>query len=492
MTQIQQELGKMADSRFFRDKCYVNGEWIDGGGKPIEVNNPATGDIIGSVPRFGREETQKAINAAHVAFADWKARPAAERAEYCRRFFEALMDNQAELGAILTEEMGKPLAEAKGEVAYGANFFRWFGEEARRIYGDVIPSPWRDKRIIVTKEPVGVVGSITPWNFPTAMIARKAAAALATGCTFIGKPASQTPFSALAYGVIADEIGLPKGVLNIITGSAAAIADEMCENPRLRKITFTGSTEVGKNLAAKAMQHMKRVSMELGGNAPLIIFDDADLDKAVAGAMASKYRNSGQTCVCANRMLVQSGIYDAFAEKFAEAVSKLKVGDGAAPDTDQGPLIDEGGVEKVIEHIEDATSKGARILTGGKRHAKGLTFFEPTVLRDVTPAMMVASDETFGPVAPLFRFETEDEAIAMANATEYGLASYFFTRDLGRAFRVMEKLEYGMVALNEGILSTEVAPFGGVKDSGTGREGSKYGVEDYINTKYALIGGLGM
>ncbi len=477
------------DSRFFREDCYIDGQWV-GGSDRIKVNNPATGEIIGSVPKLGRKETAQAVDAAHAAFLLWRERPAAERADICRKFYQAIMDHQDALARILTTEMGKSLREAKGEVVYAAAFFKWFGEEARRIYGDVIPSPWADKRIIVTKEPVGVVGSITPWNFPTAMIARKAAAALASGCTIVAKPASQTPFSATAYGVIADQIGLPKGVINIITGSAAAIADEMCENPKVRKITFTGSTEIGKALASKAMLHMKRVSMELGGNAPVLIFDDADVDRAVEGAMISKYRNSGQTCVCANRILVQAGIYDRFAEKFAAAARRLKVGDGLEEGVDQGPLIDESAVLKVEQHIEDATSKGARIIAGGSRHAKGLSFFEPTVLRDVTPAMLIAKDETFGPVAPLFKFETEEEAIAMANDTEYGLASYFFTKDLARAFRVMEKLEYGMVAINEGILSTEVAPFGGVKDSGLGREGSKYGIEDYIQTKYALFGGL--
>lgn len=479
----------MPESRFFRQECYVNGKWV-GGQDRIKVNNPATGEIIGSVPKFGRTETAQAIDAAHAAFLLWRERPAAERADFCRKFYQALMDNQKELGRILTIEMGKTLKEAIGEVAYAAAFFKWFGEEARRIYGDVIPSPWADKRIIVTKEPVGVVGSITPWNFPTAMIARKAAAALGAGCAIVAKPASQTPFSATAYGVLADDVGIPHGVLNIITGSAAQIADEMCENPKMKKITFTGSTEIGKNLASKAMKHMKRVSMELGGNAPVIIFDDADLDRAVEGAMISKYRNSGQTCVCANRILVQAGIYDRFAEKFAAAASRLKVGDGLDDGVEQGPLIDDSAVAKVEQHIEDATSKGAKVIAGGKRHAKGRSFFEPTVLRDVTPAMLIARDETFGPVAPLFKFETEEEAIAMANDTEYGLASYFFTKDLGRAFRVMEKLEYGMVAINEGILSTEVAPFGGVKESGLGREGSKYGVEDYVHTKYALFGGL--
>jgi succinate-semialdehyde dehydrogenase/glutarate-semialdehyde dehydrogenase len=477
------------DSRFFRQECYIDGRWISGADR-IKVNNPATGEIIGSVPKFGRKETREAIDAAHVAFLLWREKSAAERGDICRKFHQGLMDNQDALARILTTEMGKSLKEAKGEVAYAAAFFKWFGEEARRVYGDVIPSPWPDKRILVTKEPVGVVGSITPWNFPTAMIARKAAAALASGCTIVAKPASQTPFSATAYGVIAQEVGVPKGVLNIITGSAAAIADEMCENPKLRKITFTGSTEIGKSLASKAMLHMKRVSMELGGNAPVIVFDDADLDRAVEGAMISKYRNSGQTCVCANRILVQAGVYDRFAEKFAAAAKKLKVGDGLEDGVEQGPLIDDSAVVKVEQHIEDATSKGAKIIAGGKRHAKGLSFFEPTVLRDVTPAMLIAKDETFGPVAPLFKFETDEEAIRMANDTEYGLASYFFTKDLARAFRVMEKLEYGMVAINEGILSTEVAPFGGVKDSGLGREGSKYGIEDYVHTKYALLGGL--
>jgi len=479
----------MIDSRYFREECYINGEWVGGGGK-IEVVNPATGKVIGSTPRFGRAETAKAIDAAHKAFPAWRARSAAERADYCRKIFEALMANQDDLARLLTVEMGKPFAEAKGEIAYAANFFRWFGEEARRIYGDIIPAPWGDKRIIVTKEPVGVVGSITPWNFPTAMIARKAAAALATGCTIVCKPASQTPYSALAYGVIADEVGLPKGVLNVITGSAGEIADEMCENPKLRKITFTGSTEVGKRLASNAAKYMKRTSMELGGNAPFIVFDDADLDRAVEGAMASKYRNSGQTCVCTNRMLVQASVYDAFAEKLSAAVQKMKVGDGMEDGVQQGPLIDESAVKKIEEHIADATGKGAKVVTGGHRHAKGLTFFEPTVLTGVTPAMLVAKDETFGPLAPLFKFETEEEAIKMANDTEYGLAAYFYTKDLARTFRVMEALEYGIVGINEGIISTEVAPFGGVKESGTGREGSKYGLDDYLNIKYALVGGL--
>ncbi len=485
----------MPDNRFFREACFIGGEWVkatDGAsGGVIEVNNPATGEIIGTAPKFGRDGARKAVAAASTAYPAWRALSAEERGKYCHAIHDALMDHQAPLGELLTLEQGKPLAEAKGEVAYGAAFFKWFAEEARRVYGEVIPSPWDDKRIVVTKEPVGVVGSITPWNFPNAMIARKAAAALAAGCPIVCKPASQTPFSALAFGVIADEVGLPKGVINVITGSAAAIADEFCENDAVKKITFTGSTEIGKSLSAKAMGQMKRISMELGGNAPLIIFDDADLDRAVDGAIASKFRNAGQTCVCANRIFVQSGIYDAFAEKLGERVRALTVGDGLLDGVDQGPLIDDSAVRKVEEHIEDATSKGAKILAGGKPHEKGGTFFEPTLLRDVTTDMLIARDETFGPVAPLFRFETEEEAVKMANDTEYGLASYFYTRDLGRAWRVMEALEYGMVAINEGILSTPVAPFGGVKESGFGREGSKYGLEDYLNIKYGLFGGLG-
>ena len=485
----------MSESRFFRQDCDVGGAWRGAdaaGGETISVVNPATGETIGAVPKFGRSQTKDAVAAAHDAFLGWKEKTAAERGDFCRRFYEALMDNQDALCRLLTIEMGKPLSEAKGEVAYAASFFKWFGEEARRVYGDVIPSPFKDKRILVTKEPVGVVGSITPWNFPTAMIARKAAAGLAAGCAVVAKPASATPFSALAYGVIAEDIGLPKGVLNIITGSASAIAEELCENPLVRKITFTGSTEIGKSLAANAMKQMKRVSMELGGNAPFIVFDDADLDRAVEGAMICKFRNSGQTCVCANRIYVQAGVYDAFAEKFARRVAAMTVGDGLEDGVDQGPLIDESAVEKVLEHIADARDKGASVKTGGGRHDKGLTYFEPTVLTGVTQDMLIASDETFGPVAPLFKFDTEEEVIARANDTEYGLASYFYTENLGRAFRVMEALQYGMVAINEGILSTEVAPFGGVKESGMGREGSRYGLDDYINIKYGLLGGLGM
>ena len=481
----------MTGNRFLREDCYIGGEWTKAAGDTIAVTNPANGEPLGTVPDFGRTEANRAIAAAAAAFPTWRAKTADERSKFCRAFHDAMMDNQAALGELLTLEQGKPLAEAKGEIAYGAAFFKWFAEEAIRVYGDVIPSPWTDKRIVVTKEPVGVVASITPWNFPNAMIARKAAAALAAGCPIICKPASQTPFSALAMGVIADEIGLPKGVFSVITGSPAPIADEFCENPAVKKITFTGSTGIGKQLSAKAMQQMKRISMELGGNAPLIIFDDADMDRAVEGALASKFRNAGQTCVCANRIYVQSGIYDAFAEKFAKRVAEMKVGDGMEAGVEQGPLIDDKAVRKVEEHVADATSKGAKVILGGHPHKLGGTYFEPTVLRDVTAKMLIASDETFGPVAPLFKFETEEEAVALANDTEYGLASYLYTKDLGRAWRMMEALEYGMVAINEGILSTPVAPFGGVKESGVGREGSKYGLDDYLNIKYALFGGLG-
>ena len=474
-----------------REQCFIGGEWTDAdGGARFEVSNPATGDHIGSVPKCGRTETARAIDAAHQAFPAWRDAGSETRSAALYRLYEALMDHQDRLGEILTEEMGKPLAEAKGEIAFGAKFFKWFAEESRRIYGDVIPSPWQGKKIIVTKEPVGVVGAITPWNFPNSMIARKLAAAMAAGCTMVIKPASQTPYSALAFGDLATEIDLPPGVVNILTGSASEIADEMCENPKLRKITFTGSTAIGKQLAAKASAHMKRISMELGGNAPFIVFDDADLDAAVEGAMISKFRNSGQTCVCANRLLVQSGVYDAFAEKLATAVRALNVGDGAEPGVTQGPLIDMSAVEKVEQHISDAVDKGAAIAEGGKRHEKGGSFFEPTVLKNASRDMLIFGDETFGPVAPLFAFDTEEEAIALANDTEYGLACYAYTSDLGRAWRLSEQLQYGMVGLNEGLISNEVAPFGGVKDSGIGNEGSKYGVEDYLNIKYTLMGGL--
>ncbi|MEM6851902.1 MAG: NAD-dependent succinate-semialdehyde dehydrogenase, partial [Pseudomonadota bacterium] len=458
-----------------RQKIFIANEWSDADdGATISVTNPATNETIGTVPKAGRAETARAIAAASDAFQAWRSVSVEERAMALRRIYEALMDNQDALGRMLTEEMGKPLAEAKGEIAFGARFFRWFGEEARRIYGDVIPSPFPGSRIVVTKEPVGVVGAITPWNFPNSMLARKIAAALAAGCAIVAKPASQTPYSGLAYGDLALEAGLPAGLVNVVTGSASEIAAEMCENPVLRKITFTGSTEVGKRLAAQAAAHMKRVSMELGGNAPFLVFNDADIDAAVQGAMISKFRNAGQTCVCANRILVQSGIYDAFAEKLAAAVRALHVGDGMEEGVTQGPLIDASAVEKVQEHIDDALSHGGSVIEGGGPHERGGLFFQPTVVAGAERSMKIFSEETFGPVAPLFKFETEEEAIALANDTEYGLACYAYTRDLGRAWRLSERLEYGMVGVNEGLLSTEVAPFGGVKDSGMGREGSKY------------------
>lgn len=478
---------------FLKQANYIDGQWVGAdSGDVIEVTNPATGSVLGTVPKCGRSETARAIAAAHRAFASWRKTTANERAALMMKLHDELMANQDALGRLLTVEMGKPLAEGSGEIGFGAGFFRWFAEEAKRIYGDVIPSPWPGKRIVVTKEPVGVVGAITPWNFPNSMIARKLAAALAAGCTVVIKPASQTPYSALAIAALCEKVGFPPGVVNILTGKASAIADELCENDKVRKITFTGSTPIGKGLAAKAGANMKRVSMELGGNAPFIVFDDADLDAAVAGAMISKFRNTGQTCVCANRILVQAGVYDAFSEKLAAAVAALKVGDGLDEGVEQGPMIDDSGVEKVEEHIADAVSKGAQVLVGGNRHELGGSFFEPTLIGDVTTEMLVANEETFGPLAPLFRFETEAEAIEMANATEYGLACYFYTQDLGRSWRVMEALEYGMVGINEGLISTEVAPFGGVKDSGIGNEGSKYGVEDYVNVKYACVGGLQM
>ncbi|GAB4143842.1 MAG: NAD-dependent succinate-semialdehyde dehydrogenase [Sphingomonadales bacterium] len=486
-------LDNRISQQFLRQQCLIDGAWVDArdGGR-IAVTNPASGALLGHVPQCGRAETARAIAAADAALPAWRAMTAAARSALMMKLYDALMAHQDALAELLTLEMGKPLAESKGEIAFGAAYIKWFAEEAKRVYGDIIPAPWPGKRILVTKEPVGVVGAITPWNFPNSMIARKLGAALAAGCTMVIKPASQTPYSALAFGVLAEQVGIPAGVINIVTGKASDIAAEMCENPALRKITFTGSTAVGQNLASAAMRHMKRVSMELGGNAPFIVFDDADIDAAVAGAMISKFRNAGQTCVCTNRFLVQAGVYDQFAEKLAAAVAALKVGDGLAPGVEQGPLIDEAAVRKVEEHVADIQAKGGRLMMGGKRHALGGTYFEPGVAVDVTPAMLIAQDETFGPLAPLFKFEREDEAIRIANDTQYGLASYFYTRDLGRAFRVMEALEYGLVGVNEGLISTEVAPFGGYKASGVGKEGSKYGVEDYVNVKYACLGGLGL
>ncbi|GAA0781977.1 NAD-dependent succinate-semialdehyde dehydrogenase [Roseibium denhamense] len=478
----------------FKDLNYIGGEWVGAdSGQTVAVTNPATGDHIGSVPMCGRAETNRAIAAATSALPAWKALTADARATHMVNLCDAIMDHLDDLAIVLTSEMGKPLAEAKGEIALGVKYIRFFAEEGKRIYGDTIPSPWADRRIVVTKEPVGVAGAITPWNFPNSMIARKLGAALASGCTMVIKPSEFTPFSALAFGALADKAGLPKGVINILTGDAPAIGEEMCENPDLRKITFTGSTRVGKLLAANAGKHMKKISMELGGNAPFIVFDDADLDRAVEGAIASKFRNSGQTCVCANRIYVQAGVYDQFADKLKAAMeAQLSPGNGMEPDTTQGPLINEAAVDKVAAHVADALEKGATLVTGGKRLETAGTFYAPTLLTGMTQEMRVAHEETFGPLAGLFKFETEEDAIRLANDTEYGLACYFYSNGLGRTYRVMEQLQYGLVGVNEGVITTEVAPFGGVKDSGLGNEGSKYGLDDYLNIKYSCIGGLGL
>ena len=480
---------QLNDPTLLRQRSYIDGEWVDADNRgTLDVNNPATGTKLGTVPKMGVAETRRAIEAASVALPAWAKKTAKERAVILRRWYDLMIAHQDDLAAIMTAEQGKPLAESKAEILYAASFIEWFGEEGKRLYGDVIPGHQADKRILVLRQPVGVVAAITPWNFPAAMITRKVAPALAAGCTFVCKPATQTPYSAFAMAELGARAGIPPGVVNILTGSSTEIGGEMTSNPIVRKLTFTGSTEVGKKLMAQCVGTLKKLSMELGGNAPFIVFDDADLDAAVAGAMASKYRNTGQTCVCANRILVQSAVYDTFSRKLVEAVSKLRVGDGLKGATDQGPLIDGKALAKVEEHIADAVSKGAKVAYGGKRHALGGTFFEPTVLTDVTAQMAVAREETFGPVAPLFRFETEDEAIRMANDTEFGLASYFYTRDLARSWRVSEALEYGIVGLNTGLISTEVAPFGGVKESGFGREGSKYGILDYTELKYVCTG----
>ena len=480
----------LVDHDLLRTQCLVNGRWLDqADARTCVVGNPATGAQLGSVPDFGAVETEAAIVAAHAALPAWSARTAKERAQLLRRMHELMLQHQEDLARILTAEQGKPLAEARGEIAYSASFLEWFGEEAKRMYGDIIPGHARDKRIMVLRQPIGVVAMITPWNFPSAMLARKIGPALAAGYTVVCKPALQTPFSALAFGVIAERAGIPAGVINIVTGSSSrAIGAAMTSRPEVRKLSFTGSTEVGKQLMAQCAGGMKRVSLELGGNAPFIVFDDADLDAAVNGAIASKYRNTGQTCVCANRLFVQSGVYEAFARKLADAVAKLRIGDGLATETDQGPLIDTNALLKVEEHVADALAKGARVLSGGKRHALGGTFYEPTLLADVDTRMLIAREETFGPVAPLFRFDTEAEVIGMANDTEFGLAGYFYTRDLARCWRVAEALECGIVGVNTGIISTEVAPFGGIKQSGNGREGSKYGLDDYTELKYVCIG----
>jgi succinate-semialdehyde dehydrogenase/glutarate-semialdehyde dehydrogenase len=481
---------QLRDTNLFRQQCLVAGSWIDAdNGATSTIANPATGEVLGGVPELGAAETRRAIEAAHAAMTGWRALTAQTRAIILRRWFNLLLQHQEDLAVLMTLEQGKPLAEARGEIAYTASFIEWFAEEGKRIYGDTIPAHQPDKRILVLKEPVGVCAAITPWNFPAAMIARKAGAALAAGCGMVVKPAPQTPFSALALAVLAERAGVPAGVLNVVTGPAQVIGDEILDNPLVRKLSFTGSTRTGKYLMQRCAGTLKRLSLELGGNAPFIVFDDADLDAAVTGALASKYRNSGQTCVCANRFLVQDGIYDAFAAKLTQAVrAQLKVGNGLEPGVMQGPLIDEAALAKVERHVADAVAGGAKVLAGGRRHALGGTFYEPTVLVDVTPEMLVAREETFGPVAPLFRFHDDDEAVRLANATEFGLAAYFYSRDLSRVLRVAEALQYGMVGINTGLISTEVAPFGGVKESGFGREGSKYGIEEYLDIKYLCIG----
>ncbi|SFQ36048.1 NADP-dependent succinate-semialdehyde dehydrogenase [Pseudomonas borbori] len=478
---------QLKDTQLFRQQAYIDGTWLDAdSGQTIKVNNPATNEVIGTVPKMGAAETRRAIEAADRALPAWRALTAKERATKLRRWFELLMENQDDLGRLMTMEQGKPLAEAKGEIAYAASFIEWFAEEAKRVYGDTIPGHQADKRILVLKQPIGVTAAITPWNFPAAMITRKAGPALAAGCTMVIKPASQTPFSALALVELAHRAGIPKGVLSVVTGSAGEIGAELTGNPIVRKLSFTGSTEIGRQLMAECAKDIKKVSLELGGNAPFIVFDDADLDAAVEGALASKYRNAGQTCVCANRLYVQDGVYDAFAEKLMAAVAKLKIGNGLDDGITTGPLIDAKAVAKVQEHIADAVGKGAKLVAGG--NSLGGNFFEPTILLNVPNHAAVAREETFGPLAPLFRFKDEAEVIAMSNDTEFGLASYFYARDLGRVFRVAEALEYGIVGVNTGIISTEVAPFGGMKASGLGREGSKYGIEDYLEIKYLCLG----
>jgi succinate-semialdehyde dehydrogenase/glutarate-semialdehyde dehydrogenase len=481
----------LKDPSLLRQQCYVDGAWCDAdSGATIDVSNPATGAVLGTVPKMGADETRRAIEAANRAWPDWRRRTGKERAAILRDWYRLMMENQDDLAIIMTAEQGKPLAESKGEIAYAAAFIEWFGEEAKRVYGDTIPGHTRETRIVVLKEPIGVCAAITPWNFPAAMITRKAGPALAAGCPMVCKPATATPFSALAMAELAARAGVPKGVFSVVTGSASAIGGEMTGNPIVRKLTFTGSTEIGKVLMQQCAGTVKKVSMELGGNAPFMVFDDADLDAAVEGAIASKYRNTGQTCVCANRILVQDGVYDLFTQKLAAAVKKLKVGDGLKGEVQQGPLIDMAAVAKIEQHIADAVSKGARIVVGGQRHALGGSFFQPTILVDVTPSMAVSREETFGPLAPLYRFGSDEEGIAMANDTEFGLAAYFFARDMNRVWKIAEGIESGIVGINTGLISTEVAPFGGVKESGLGREGSHFGIEDYLEVKYLCMGGV--
>lgn len=482
---------KLQDSSLLRGQAYVNGEWIDAkSGETFAVFNPATGEELVRVPLMSEADAKAAVTAANEAFKQWRTTTAKERATVLRRWYQLMQDNMEDLALLMTLEQGKPLAEARGEVQYAASFVEWFAEEGKRAYGELIPTHKQDARILVSREPVGVVAAITPWNFPAAMITRKAAPALAAGCSFICKPAEDTPLSALALAELAHRAGIPAGVFNILTGDPRALGSVLTGHELVRKLSFTGSTPVGKLLMAQCANTVKRVSLELGGNAPFIVFDDADLERALDGAMASKYRNAGQTCVCTNRFLVQDGIYDRFVEALAERTRQLKVGSGTDADVQQGPLINAAAVAKIQSHIDDAVAKGASVVCGGKPHALGRTWFEPTVLRDVTPQMQVATEETFGPLAPVFRFSDEAEAIAMANDTEYGLAAYFFSRDLGRVWRVAEGLEYGMIGINEGIISTELAPFGGVKASGLGREGARQGLEEYLECKYMLIGGI--
>lgn len=479
------------DPTLLHQQCYIDGQWVNAAsGAIIEVNNPATGETIATVPELAGDEVAGAIDAANAAWVSWRKTTGKERCNLMHRWFSLMLEHQEDLARLMTLEQGKPLAESRGEIAYAASFLEWFGEEAKRIYGDVMGHPQPGKRIVVLKQPIGVVGAITPWNFPTAMITRKCAPALAAGCTVVIKPASQTPLSALALAELAERAGIPKGVVNIVTGKGSTIGSELTTSPIVRKISFTGSTEVGKTLMEQSASTVKKVSLELGGNAPFIVFDDADLDAAVTAAMACKFRNAGQTCVCANRLLVQDGVYDAFAEKLTAAVNAIQIGNGLDDGVQQGPLIDDYAVQKAEEHILDAQQHGAEVIAGGGRHQLGQSFFQPTVMINVDRKMKISHEETFGPVAPLFRFSTEDEAIEMANDTEFGLAAYFFSRDLGRVWRVSEALEYGIVGVNEGIISNEIAPFGGVKESGIGREGSKYGMEDYLEIKYLCIGGI--
>ena len=481
----------LKDPSLFRQQCYVDGAWVDADdGGTIEVDNPADNSVVGTIPKMGAAETRRAIEAANDAYPDWRARTGKERAAILRKWYELVMENQEDLAVLMTTEQGKPLAESMGEIVYGASFIEWFAEEAKRIYGDTIPQHQHDKRIVVIKEPVGVVASITPWNFPNAMITRKCAPALAAGCTVVAKPATQTPYSAFALAELAERAGIPKGVLNIVSGASSEIGGEMTSNPIVRKLSFTGSTEIGKLLMEQCAGTVKKMSMELGGNAPFIVFDDADIDSAIVGAMQSKYRNAGQTCVCANRIFAQDGIYDRFTGKLAEASAALKVGNGLEEGISTGPLIDIRAVEKVETHIQDAVAKGARVVVGGGRHPNGGNFFEPTVLADVTPEMIVSKEETFGPLAPVYRFETDEDVVKMANDTEFGLAAYFYTRDVGRVWKVAEQLEYGIVGINSGIISTEIAPFGGMKESGIGREGSKYGIDEFVEVKYLCMGDI--